>query len=453
MSEVVHQDHDDAAEAPTPGYLPFAPPSDVITLHEGPLQLKVDGGLSSERPGKIALVIRSGSNLLWGADLDEAPYEERRSWRYRASRPQTSLRLPFHGTVLELDTSLSGDGTGFFGSPTMSGQDSTPLVDVIAHWVNLPHLPRGELLCLEDSDGSWVEWGGRWVLALKEWEAVIDERPDLAATLREAKRERLYAVTHTMRLRRRDGRTFPAQDAQSILWGLQVAMSFALGRWTAPLLAVGRDAEYQVLWTEWSPLHVDSPAKAHGQWWAESRPEDLKEFLARFIDRWLRPADQSSLRFLATSAIAAGESGFTEQRLMTALAALEHLQWITYRRDDGSAHQRLRRLLSAASVDLAVVQEDQPVLARFAAGSDGPKTLVQIRNALTHPKEPQEVYKHSGLLGEASRLASRYLDLALLHHIGYNGNVTDRTKTTGWSGESRPVPWAPSDEPPGDTPD
>jgi len=137
---------------------------------------------------------------------------------------------------------------------------------------------------------------------------------------------------------------------------------------------------------------------------------------------------------------------------MTALAALEHFHWITYRRDDGSAHQRLCRLLSVASLDLDVVQEDQPVLARFAAGSDGPKTLIQILNALTHPKEPQEVYKHSGLLSEASRLASRYLDLALLHHVGYNGNVTDRTKITSWSGENRPVPWAPGDETSGGTP-
>ena len=179
VSEVVHQDHDETAKTPTPGCLPFAPSSDVITLHEGPLQLKVDGGLSSERPGKIALVIRSGSNLLWGADLDEAPYEERRRWRYRTARPQTSLRLPFHGAMLELDTNLSGGGAAFFGSPSTSGQDSTPLVDVIAHWVDLPSLPRGEVLCLEDADGSWIEWGGRWVLAFGDWEAIIDGRPDL----------------------------------------------------------------------------------------------------------------------------------------------------------------------------------------------------------------------------------------------------------------------------------
>lgn len=449
MSEVVHKDHDGAAEAPTPGYLPFAPPSDVITLYEGPLQLKVDGDLSSERPGTIALVIRSGSNLLWGADLDEAPYEDRQAWRYRSSRPQTSLRLPFHGAVLELGTHLSGDGTGFFGGASTSGDDSTPLVEVIAHWVNLPSLPRGDLLCQEDADGNWKEWGGRWVLVLGAWEAIIDERPDLAATLREAKRERLYAVTHTMRIRRRDGRAFPAKDAQSLRWGLQVAFSFALGRWAAPLLAVGRDAAGGIAWTEWSPLHVDSPAKAHGQWWAESRPEDLKEFLPLFVNRWLDLDRQPSLRFLATSAIAAGESGFVEQRLMTALAALEHLHWITHGRDGGSAHQRLRSLLSSANVDLNVARGNQRVLAGFAAGSDGPKVLVDIRNALTHPKEPHEVYKHNGLLGEASRLASRYLDLAFLHHLGYQGNVTDRTRTTGWSGESLPVPWAPGDEPSG----
>lgn len=443
MSRVEHRDHDQSAVAPVAGYLPFEPPSDVITFYDGPLQVKVGDDLSSERPGKVALVIRSGSHLLWGADLDEVSYEDRRSWRYRSSPSRTSLRLHFQGSTLDLETHLSGDGTGFIGHSSTSSDDATMLADFLAHWINLPSLPRGDRLCRVEEDGSWTEWGGRWVLALGAWEATIDARPDLPATLSEAQRERLYAVTHTMSVRRSDRRDFPARDALSVRWALQVAFSFALGRWAAPVLAVGRDDAGVVLWTEWSPLHVDSPAKAHGRWWAESRPEDLREFLALFVNRWLDPTQQHSLRFLATSAIAAGESGFVEQRLMTALAALEHLHWITYGRDDGTADHRLRRLLTAASVGLHVVKEDQPALARFAAGADGPKVLIRIRHALTHPKEPQEVYGHSGLLGEASRLASRYLDLALLRHLGYGGNVTDRTKTAGWSGDSRPVPWTP----------
>jgi len=454
---MVHPSHDAAAGPQLDGYIPLGPPSDVITLYEGPLQLRVGDDLARQRPGEITLVLRSGSHLVWGVDLDGASYEERLQWQFREGSGVPMLRFAFHGTPLELETYLTGDGYGFFGHRTSNADDKTELASVVSHWVNLPHLPHGSRLCHEHDDGSWVEWGGRWMLTLGDWDVTVDERRDLGETLRTATRERLYAISHVMRVRRSDGRTFHAGDARTLLSGLQVALSFALGRWTAPVLPVGLDESGALAWSEWAPLNIDSPAKAHGRWWVEHRPDDLKDYLSCFINNWLDPERQHSLGFLAISAIAAGESGFVEQRVMTALAALEHLSWLAEVRSGTQSETewrrrkpawRIRHLVTGACASPEVDSAPQPILASFArtvAHGDGPAALVELRDSITHPKEADERYRVPGLLAEASRLATRYLELALLRWLDYAGHMADRTITTGWAGESRAVPWAPSD--------
>lgn len=72
MSQVVHKDHNEAAEAPTPGYLPFAPPSDVITLYDGPLQLRVEEDLSGERPRNVRTVPGTTRRVTCGTARAEA---------------------------------------------------------------------------------------------------------------------------------------------------------------------------------------------------------------------------------------------------------------------------------------------------------------------------------------------------------------------------------------------
>src|SRR5665647_2028039 len=193
---MVHPSHDAAAGPQLDGYIPLGPPSDVITLYEGPLQLRVGDDLARQRPGEITLVLRSGSHLVWGVDLDGASYEERLQWQFREGSGVPMLRFAFHGTPLELETYLTGDGYGFFGHRTSNADDKTELASVVSHWVNLPHLPHGSRLCHEHDDGSWVEWGGRWMLTLGDWDVTVDERRDLGETLRTATRERLYAISH-----------------------------------------------------------------------------------------------------------------------------------------------------------------------------------------------------------------------------------------------------------------
>jgi hypothetical protein len=236
-------------------------------------------------------------------------------------------------------------------------------------------------------------------------------------------------------------------------------MSFAVGRWTAPVLAVGFDSFNAVVWSLWAPLHLDTPARGSGRWWVEHRPEDLKAFLSVFMADWVRPGERETLNFALTSAIAAGESGFVEQRIMTSLAALENLSWLSEVLEGGSEERkwrqngsawRIRRLMTSAKVPIAINQENSPSLYAYAGENglgDGPAALIAIRDAVTHPKHTGSLYVKQGLVGEASRLGSRYLDLAILNRLGYQGDVADRTRTHGWVGDCEPVPWAVRESP------
>ncbi|WP_324654034.1 hypothetical protein [Georgenia sp. H159] len=442
---MTHVDHDESAAVPLLGYISFEAPSDVISLYSGPMRLPTSDGSTPERPGTITLGFRSGSHLDWTVDLSETSPEDRRPWRHRVGSQTVELGIDFNGVPMTLETYSGGDGRGFFGHRTVSADNDVLLSSVTAHWVNLPQLGAETLLCQEDDDGNWREWHGRSTMTFAGWEVTFDERADLFETLAAARRDRLFAVTHVMRIQRDDGELFAAEEGEQIVAGLQLGLSFALGRWAAPILPVGVDDTGAIAWSEWAAMRVDSLVKAHGQWWDRHRPQDLRHFLEQFVSQCLDPDERRSLGFVTTSAIIAGESGFVEQRLITALAALEHLHWRANEVDDGDPPKRLRRLLTAASINIYVESTNQPALALYANGQDGPKVLYRVRNALMHPKRLDGLYAHEGLIWQASLLASRYLDLVILYRLGYHGYVTDRTRTTGWETGGAPVPWAEAD--------
>jgi hypothetical protein len=354
---------------------------------------------------------------------------------------------------MEISARMTSDGRGYVpGVPTEAVV--AHLDRVVGHWINLPNLGLGSTLREDREQGGWSEWAGRWHMSLAGWSVTIDSRRDLDEVLAMASREYLHVVTHTMEVRREDNAKFSASSVQDLLAGLQFALSFAMGRWTAPILGVGFDSSDNVLWTEWAPLHIDTPARGSGRWWVEQRPEDLKAFLTAFMRDWRQPGERESLKLALTSAIATGDSGFLEQRIMASLAALENLSWTTEVRDGSrseanwrgqKADWRVRRLMTCAKVPIEISQENSSSLwayARENGHGDGPAALIAIRDAVTHPKNTESLYESPRLLGEASRMCSRYLDLAILNRLGYRGKVADRTKTGGWSGECEPVPWA-----------
>lgn len=156
-----------------------------------------------------------------------------------------------------------------------------------------------------------------------------------------------------------------------------------------------------------------------------------------------------------TSALAASERVFVEQRLSTRAAALE-LFWVFAAErlgvelaqdisgQDGRACRRLRGLLHAAHIDTHIPDHCDLLLTYADTWSlaDGPRVVTHIRNRLAHPTETEQLYQLGGLVSQAADLAGRYLDLLLLWELGYEGHVMDRTKHGGWAGDSNTVPWS-----------
>jgi hypothetical protein len=112
---------------------------------------------------------------------------------------------------------------------------------------------------------------------------------------------------------------------------------------------------------------------------------------------------------------------------------------------DERVEDRLRRLLTGASIPTDIDSAALPALAAFANAErlDGPAAVTRVRNRLIHPKSPtDETYRHDGLVRDVWLLVRHYLTLLVLHSIGYAGSYVKLVPPTGWVGDTVPVPWA-----------
>ncbi|MGM0928838.1 MAG: hypothetical protein ACQEXN_03900 [Actinomycetota bacterium] len=425
------------------GCIPFNAVGDPVEIWTGDLGIQRPDGRKASAPGKVQLLWRSGLEVKWhihpGFDDDPA-------WAVSGDRDPSSLTFDLAGRPAKLNAHIHRHGEGWISGGSLGRPEG--LDHVIAHWVNLPHLHGKPVSNAKGTEA----WAGRFQMQIREWSITIDARPNLSKVYADAKRQHSFALTHVMELRRADSAIFDAPAAKELLEALHYGVSFALGRWSSPAIRVGLTADGVPQWTEWAPVHTDHPAKGSLGWWNKTRAADLEEALLTYANRWSDPKRQRSLRFLTTSAILAMESGFVEQRIMTAVAALKHLSWVTEILEAEvpeakwmgfKTSKRLRRLLDQASIGLGVSPENSPRLAEYAkhANIDGPEAVTRIRHALTHPKDTADIYEVPGLIAEAARLATRYLNLGTLYWLGYTGSVVDGTKRGGWYGQSDLVPW------------
>ena len=442
---------DDHVQPGLNGWLPFSAPGEPLVLHHGQLRLTSSTLPPLEAPGQVTISWNQGAQLRWIADLP-GDGDAEHDWRVWSDPHQRQLHVDVHGRSGHGQTHSTSPGHGWLNGLEVGERDAA-LIRLIAHWVNLPRIWPTEAVRTIDADGM-PKFAARWQMQAEGWELRIDSRPDLDEVLRACKQDRSFAVTHVMEVRRLDRSTFTGQEVNELLEALQFAVSFALSRWSCPAAPVGYTEADDLAWSVWRPLFCDQPGRGTGGWWFEQRGEDLAQTVAGFLQHWQNDKLREPLKFAATSAIVAGESGFVEQRLVTATSALEHLCWVTdvlegdfsatsfaKGRDAGD---RLRALLTGINVCCELREDRTPTLLSFAQEHelrDGPAAVMRVRNRLVHPKDTRSIYDYKGLVAEASRLATRYLDLVVLHRIGFTGEVADRTRIRGWHGETEPVPW------------
>jgi hypothetical protein len=341
--------------------------------------------------------------------------------------------------------------SGWMAGGAVVGKTEAAVPAVLVRWVNLDDVGQGDWLEAVTGDGTPQRWPGRQVWRLGEWTMTVDARPDLGAVIETLKDTGKYAVTHLGMLHRIDARPFTAKECEPVLRAYQFASSFVLGRFTCPALAEARDESGRLVWREWGAPLAD-PLGGVDAWW-NTTAAPIADPVRLLGERLLDPKRGRVARHLAQSYVASNRGGFVEQRITIAFAALELLSWQRAVLEDGAdpeKHQnknadwRLRALLKEANIPISPIPAHLPALKAFAkkeGHSDAPKAVAEVRHRLTHPKRLDDLYDQDRPLTEAWLLAVRYLELLILHWVGYAGRVVDRTKR-GWP-QVDAVPWAP----------
>jgi hypothetical protein len=341
--------------------------------------------------------------------------------------------------------------SGWMAGGAVVGRTEAAVPAVLVRWVNLGNMGSGSWLEAVAADGTRHRWPGRQSWRLGEWTMAVDARPDLGAAIETLKKTGKYAVTHLAMLHRIDKRPFTAEECEPILTAYQLASSFVLGRFTCPALAEARDDGGRLVWREWGARLAD-PLGGVDAWWnlaAAPIADPVRLLGERLVD----PKRGRVARHLAQSYVASNRGGFLEQRITIAFAALELLSWQRAVLEGGAdpdkhdkkkgADWRLRALLTNAKVPITPVPGHLPALKAFASDEglgDAPKAVAEVRHRITHPKVLDDLYDREQLLTEAWWLTVRYLELLILHWVGYTGGVVDRTKR-GWP-QVDAVPWA-----------
>lgn len=451
----------------TPVY-PFNGPNQPIPLYAGPI-----GGLGrADVPGVVELSCIPRPSLDWSVRPVSAPgFANRSEVTLVLRRPDGDMQVPGWVRGIDIegpDGTLSGGG---WSNGAVFGRDDAPLSRIMVHWLNLPDWHGPIPLADTAADGTQWQWLGRWMIEVGGWKIILDARPDHAQVWRDLHKAYTYVMTHVMELRRQDGTNFTAAEAEPVLEALHLGVSFALGRWAAPMLPVGQDAAGNIVWENWAASHCDPAQRPSPGWWYDQDHESLADLLRRVITASADPDTLFRLRLQMVLAIMATSSqGFVEQRIMSGAAGLEHIMWqtlvlggrMTKEEFDGrteyqgrklAAHDRLRMVLTEAQIPIDIDPDLLPVTARHAAqvkqsqgwNLDGADMVTWTRNQLVHPEGTQEqVYRLNGLVAEVELLTRHYLALLILNSLSYQGSYRDLRSRRGWVGDVAKVPWAPN---------
>lgn len=417
---------------PTLPVYPFGEPGHEIVIHQGDIEILGVG----TGTGTISATMNGDIDIDWQVDLPT-----------NIELGDVNLRLQRRDLGFVELNALATNSGGRGVIPYASLASNRQLTRVVMHWVNLPSILPAE--GLHEDYGSW---SGHWEAQGAGWNMVVDSRLDLGAAFSAIKSSRHYTITHTGELKRVDGSSFDIDSATDALYGWQVALSFALGRWVAPALPIGFDSAGRRAWEQWAPWRCDE-VDGYESWWDNHNGDDLKDFVTLFLDAWFNSSRRDLVWHMCHHLIAANHrSTVLEARIMLVQATLEYFSWVKYvisEARSGREHQKsrssadhLRELLEEAGVSSEIPA--LPALQQYAAEEglqDGPELVTYLRNRLVHPKDAGEPYRVERLVGRAWQLSMQYGELLLLHELGYRGQFCRRLPPRECAHAREPVPW------------
>lgn len=427
-----------------PAY-PLKGSEDSVSLYDGPIV--ITGGM--ERHGTIDLTLRSNTpSVRWNI----VPALQDTPWIGQA----VDLTLMRHGQNWSVPAHGATSSGGWINHAEF-GKPGVRLQRLITNWINLPNISASARIVVDEANGQSHCWIGRWQIDVDVWRITFDRRHDYGSAIMGADSASTFTFTHIMELRRVDGGNFDVDAAKQVLECLRVCFSFAFGRWVVLALPVGYDADNRVVWESWSSPICDPMQEVGNGWLHRSQSGDLAELVERALPAFLDPERVGTTRFQMIQAVQAVETGFVEQRLLAVFSAIENLEWTTlvlgglvpavdYRKNSiWYGARRLRRVLELACISTNIDAASLPSLANFASNEnlpDGPAGVVEVRNRLVHPNRiSDQIYHVDGLVRDAWFLSRHYLNLLILHSIGYRGSYVKLLPPFGWASDAKPVPW------------
>ena len=291
-------------------------------------------------------------------------------------------------------------------------------------------------------------------LCADPWRIEIKPVSHLSEIKRILKTESGHGVTHEGSIRRSDGKSFSVEEADKLLDGLRLFLSFARGGDCGVTLIAGRDENGQPAWEQWG-TYSTYPWLGLSSW-LDHRLNNNDALSTAFPGFW-RKVEQTvdvpddPVRVTLYWYLRSNETNAPQAGIILTQAALERLarQLLPkekYNPKDNAAY-RIRAALQETRIDTVIPQccKELRMVCKTEGLCDGPEVLAKIRNDLVHAEMRTNVCLDAYL--EARDLGQWYVELLLLTLFGYEGQYANRLayKYEGrWEPEI--VPWAQSVE-------
>jgi hypothetical protein len=306
--------------------------------------------------------------------------------------------------------------------------------------------------------GDWLDngagqWRGRVVLQSSMWRVVLDARQDRDVVSAELSSTGGYGVIFVGELVRVDGGVLTTNEADEALTALRSCLSFAFGRHITPALTVGYDNDGALVWEDWRVFRIDPWSGAEAVIDYLVGGDDLSGLFDGFVTLWQDKFTRDLLRRAVHYYLESNDAMPVELAVASAQSGLELLAWeelveetksVTpekYRK--GPAAKNMQTLLASYGIDVAIPAGFTQLTAAAAREkcSNGPRIVTRMRNGVTHPSRQQPEFSGDEWL-ESWSLVRRYIILAILARVDYQGSFRDPVDAVKFAGTVVRVPWA-----------
>ncbi|RYE21918.1 MAG: hypothetical protein EOP45_08980 [Sphingobacteriaceae bacterium] len=431
--------------------------NEVINIFEGNFALEMEDGKSLPCSGTLQWNWLPTPKLQFKAHFN-LELSDAHQVHTAFLSPNTKVHIPGFAPIaaaphnFQLFTTITGSLRGL-----LKPNDRNELKSLIFHVPNFPDY-CGRAIRSEKSART-----GRLFLQAAGWDVTIDNLEKTAGLLKVLNERSGYAITHAGVLKRTDGDAFLLEDAEKFMEYLSFYLSFLTGRWSPPILWVGKftDGESDAYIIP-AYLRLDNwiPAQSWCNIAGRGVQGDIEALFPSFIDRFtkypelFRLAVSWYLEVLSNKLV-------SDTRIVLTQAALELLGLglppLLGHKVTGKAEHRIRNLFtyltphvplhvpaSLSNLTAILIQEPAKNWNRTKSGlPDIPSVIVSTRNLIAHPAQKETdkaLLCNIMALYEISQLGIWYLEIVLLSWLEYKGHYNSRLISGGWVHEGEVFP-------------